>query len=285
MQNDAHIVREMLTSQGFKFSKSMGQNFLTDPNIPEKIVRQSGLDNTCGVLEVGPGIGALTKELSKVAGHVTAVELDKRLIPILRNVFADTKNVSIFQGDILKIDIKKLVEETMSDLSYHVCANLPYNITTPAITAFIESNMFDSITIMIQKEVAHRICAKPGNKEYGAFTVYANYYTTPEILFDVPPECFTPRPKVTSSVIKMKIKTDQPLDSEKETAFFRVVRAAFNQRRKTLVNSLYSVLNESFNKDELEEIIKKCNLDVKVRGEVLSIEDFIKLSSFISDKL
>jgi len=260
----------------------MGQNFLVDPNIPEKIVRLSGIDNACGVLEVGPGIGALTMELSKSAGHVITVELDKRLIPILKSIFADNEKVSIIQGDILKINIKKLVEETMSHLTYHVCANLPYNITTPAITAFIESGIFISITVMIQKEVACRICAKPGSPEYGAFTVYTNYHTKPEILFDVTPECFTPRPKVTSSVVRLEKKQECMLDKESEAFFFRVVRAAFNQRRKTLINALYAVFSETYSKDKIAEIVESCGFDTRIRGEMLSIEDFIKLSSHLS---
>jgi len=281
MEINNYSIRELLRANGFKFSKSMGQNFLVDPNIPEKIARQSGVDKTCGVLEVGPGVGVLTRELSKVAGHVTAVELDKRLVPILLNMFKDVKNVSVVQGDILRTDIKKLIDDTMSGYTYHVCANLPYNITTPAITTFIESRVFQSVTVMVQKEVAQRLCAKPGSSEYGAFTIYANYHTTPEILFDVSPECFTPRPKVTSSVVKMKIREEDLLDTASESAFFRVVRAAFSQRRKTLVNALYSVFEKSYSKEEIVNIIMECGFDVRVRGEVLSMEDFIKLSSFI----
>jgi len=274
-------MRVMLESHGFRFSKSMGQNFLVDPNIPEKIVKRSGLDKMCGVLEVGPGIGALTLELSKAAGHVTAVELDKRLVPLLKNIFKDKTGVSIVQGDILKIDIKSLIEDTMNGFFYHVCANLPYNITTPALTAFIESKMFKTITVMIQKEVALRICAKPGSKEYGAFTVYTNYHTSPEILFDVPPECFMPRPKVTSSVIRMEIKPDRLTNKENEEVFFRVVRAAFNQRRKTLVNAMFSSFSETHSKEKIIEIIEANGFDAKVRGEQLSLDDFIKLSSYI----
>jgi len=272
---------ELLKSHGFKFTKSMGQNFLADPNIPEKIVKLSGIDASSGVLEVGPGIGALTGELSKTAGHVTAVELDKRLVPILINTFADRNNVSIIQGDILKTDIKTLIENTMNGLTYNVCANLPYNVTTPAITALIESKMFKTITIMVQKEVALRICAKPGSKDYGAFTIYANYHTNPEILFDVPPECFIPRPKITSSVVKLKTRTEDLLDKEKEATFFRVVRAAFNQRRKTLVNALHAAFSESYDKDRLTKIVEKSGFDARIRGEMLSLEDFIKLSFFI----
>jgi len=271
----------MLSSHGFNFSKSMGQNFLIDDGIPGKIARLSGIDKSCGVLEVGPGIGALTKKLSEAAGHVTAVELDKRLIPILTGMLADNKNITIIQGDILKLDIAGLANKTMNDLGLtpHVCANLPYNITTPVITAFIEAEVFKSITIMIQKEVAERICAKPGSKEYGAFTVYANYHSEPEILFDVPPECFMPRPKVTSSVVKMQILSERKLSGDSEKLFFKVVRAAFGQRRKTLANALYAVFDKTHTKDEIIKIIENSGFDSRIRGEVLSIDEFIKLSS------
>jgi len=275
-------IRELLKYHGFKSSKSMGQNFLVDPNIPEKIVKLSGIDNSCGVLEVGPGVGALTKVLCQYAGHVTAVELDKRLIPILTGMFSSKKNVSIIQGDILKTDIRKLCEETMSGIDHHVCANLPYNITTPAISAFIESGVFKSITLMLQKEVAHRICAKPGTSEYGAFTIYSNYHTVPGILFDVFPESFIPRPNVTSTVVRMNIRTDKLLDKKSEEIFFCIVRAAFNQRRKTLANALSSAFSETRTKADITEIVEKCGFDARIRGEVLGIDDFINLSRFFS---
>jgi len=274
-------IRDLLISHGFKFSKAMGQNFLVDANIPEKIVKQSGVDKKCGVLEVGPGVGALTAQLAKAAGKVTSVELDKRLVPILLSIFRDNENVEIIQGDILKLDIKKITDEYMNGLSHHVCANLPYNITTPAITAFIDSDAFESITVMVQKEVAQRICAKPGSSAYGAFTVYANYHSNPKILFDVAPECFTPRPKVTSSVVRMEIKKERPLNGEEEKAFFRVVRAAFGQRRKTLVNALSAAYEKTHSKDEISKIVENCGFDIRIRGEVLGIDEFIKLASYL----
>jgi len=273
-----HSVYKLLVSHGIKLSKSMGQNFLVDPNIPVKIVKQSGLDSSYGVLEIGPGSGALTAELCKAAAHVTAVELDKHLIPVLEERFIQNKNISIIQGDILKLNINALLNRTMPDLSHSVCANLPYNITTPAITALIESNAFDSITVMIQKEVARRICAAPGTPDYGAFTIYANYHTKPETLFDVSPECFIPRPKVTSSVVKMDIRKEKLLDKESELQFFKVVRAAFGQRRKTLINALYAVFSETHSKETLTRIVERCGFDFRIRGEVLSIGDFMELS-------
>jgi len=280
MRFGANDVKKLLAAHGIKTSKSMGQNFLIDANIPEKIVKLSGIDKSCGVLEVGPGLGALTFELNRAAGHVTAVELDARLIPVLQATFAEQPNVSIVQGDILKLDIKKLIDDTMPGLNHHVCANLPYNITTPAIAAFIESAAFTSITVMVQKEVALRICAKPGSPDYGAFSVYTNYHAVPEILFDVSPESFTPRPKVVSSVIRMNKRAERLLDTEDEKTCFKVVRAAFGQRRKTLVNALHAVFGEIHSKEAIAAIVTNCGLDARVRGEVLSVEEFVKLSSF-----
>ena len=271
-------IRELLEGHGFKFSKSMGQNFLIDSNIPEKIVRLAEITASDGALEVGPGIGALTGRLAQAAGRVVAVELDRRLIPILCHAFAERANVEIVQGDILKLDIAKLVTEKMPGLNHHVCANLPYNITTPALTAFIEANVFRKITVMVQREVARRICAKPGTIEYGAFTVYANYHTEPKILFDVPPECFMPRPKVVSSVLSMKTRAERMLEPKDETMFFRVVRAAFRQRRKTLVNALHAEFGSALAKDEITAFVQKCGFDECVRGETLGIEEFIQLS-------
>ena len=285
MQHSKIPIRELLTVHGFKFSKSMGQNFLTDINIPAKIVSGAGVDKSCGVLEIGSGLGILTTELAKYASRVTTVELDKRLIPILKNILAEYDNVALLQGDILKLDIKKVIADSMPELQYHVCANLPYNITTPVITTLIEADIFGSITVMIQKEVAQRICASPGSPEYGSFTVYANYHTEPVILFDVPPECFTPRPKVTSSVIKMTTRLKKILTKEKEISFFKVVRAAFGQRRKTLANALHAVYSSIYSKDEITKIIENCGFDVRIRGEKLSIDDFIKLTDHFDAKL
>jgi len=276
----SNSVCDLLNAHQIKLTKSKGQNFLVDPNIPAKIVREAGLDKSCGVLEVGPGLGSLTMELSKAAGHVTTVELDKRFVPILKSIFKETENVSIIQGDILKLNIKQLMRDTMSNLPCHVCANLPYNITTPAITAFLVAEVFETITVMIQKEVAKRICAKPASSEYGAFTVYVNYHTTPKIMFDVSPECFLPRPKVTSSVVKMEVHKERLMNKEAEKTFFRVVRAAFGQRRKTLINALNAAFEKTHTKADITKIVEKCGFDMRVRGEVLSIDDFMKLSSY-----
>ncbi|MCL2402180.1 MAG: 16S rRNA (adenine(1518)-N(6)/adenine(1519)-N(6))-dimethyltransferase RsmA, partial [Oscillospiraceae bacterium] len=266
---DAQDIKSLLSQHGFKFSKSMGQNFLIDKNIPEKIVRLSGIDLSDGVLEVGPGAGALTAELSQSAGKITAVELDKRLIPILKTTLESRGNVEIVEGDILKLDIAALVQEKMPGMRYRVCANLPYNITTPALSAFIEAGVFESITVMIQKEVAERICAVPGTRQYGAFSVYANYHTEPEMLFDVPPECFMPRPSVVSSVVTLRPRRERMLSPEDERQFFRVVRAAFGQRRKTLVNALHAAFGNELEKDEIVEIVTQCGFNPQIRGETL----------------
>ena len=269
-------VKALLGAHGFRFSRSMGQNFLIDGNIPEKIVRLSGVDEFCGVLEVGPGVGALTMELSRAAGRVVAVELDRRLLPILKDTLKERQNVEMVQGDILKIDIRELVGEKMPGLAHHVCANLPYNITSPAISAFIDAGVFTSITVMVQREVARRICAEPATPDYSAFSVYVNYHTEPRTLFDVPPECFMPRPNVWSSVVTMTMREKQILEPEHEKAFSEVVRAAFAQRRKMLVNALSSALGLS--KEQITETVKACGFDTKARGETLSVEDFAKLA-------
>ena len=277
----ARAVRELLDSNGFSFSKALGQNFLIDANISEKIVKASGIDKSCGVLEVGPGAGALTGYLAKAAAKVIAVELDKRLADILEQTMPDTAGVEVVRGDILKLDIAGLVGGKMHGLRTCVCANLPYSITTPALTALINASVFEEITVMVQREVARRICAHPGVREYGALSVFIQYHTFPVILFDVPPECFMPRPKVYSAVVTMKTRPESLLSSEVETLFFKIVRAAFNQRRKTLANALFAVFGSEMSKDSLIDIIKECGFDVNVRGEALDIEDFIKLTARI----
>ena len=270
-------VRELLNSHGFSFTKSLGQNFLIDGNIPEKIVRLSEINSSNGVFEAGAGIGALTIELSRSAGQVLAVEIDKRLLPILDDVLSDKKNVEIIHGDFLKVDISDLVKTKMQGLKPVVCANLPYNITSPAISAFIHAEVFDHITVMVQREVAQRICAVPNSPEYGAFTVFVNYHTKPEILFDVSPDCFMPKPKVWSSVVRMKTKTEKLFEQKDEKLFFSLVKAAFSQRRKTLVNALHGSFGRSMSKNEISSIIEEGGFIALTRGETLGVEDYAKL--------
>ena len=279
---DINDIKSLLVSHGFRFSKSMGQNFLTAAWVPEDIAEAAQLDENTGVLEVGPGIGCLTEQLALRASKVVAVELDNALRPVLKQTLAGKDNVEIIFGDVLKQDIKGLVTEKMQGLRPVVCANLPYNVTSPLITAFLEAECFDSVTVMIQREVARRICAKPATADYGAFTVLVNWYAEPEMLFDVPPSCFIPQPKVTSSVIRLKTRSEPPVEVKDKALFFRVVRAAFGMRRKTLTNALSANFNE-LNKADIENLLTACGFDPKIRGEVLSIGDFAAISDAIFD--
>ena len=279
---DRNEIQELLRRHGFRFSKSMGQNFLIESWVPEDIAEAAQLDEDTGVLEVGPGIGCLTEQLALRAGKVVAVELDNALRPVLSQTLAGKNNVEIIFGDVLKQDIKGLVSEKMQGLRPVVCANLPYNVTSPLITAFLEAECFDSVTVMIQREVAKRICAKPATADYGAFTVLVNWYAEPELLFDVPPSCFIPQPKVTSSVIRLKTRSEPPVEVKDKALFFRVVRAAFGMRRKTLTNALSANFNE-LNKADIENLLTACGFDPKIRGEVLSIGDFAAISDAIFD--
>lgn len=275
---DINQIKSLLGRHGFRFSKSMGQNFLIEQWVPADIAAASGASSGTGVLEVGPGIGPLTRELSALADKVASVELDKALLPILAETLADRDNVEIVPGDILKTDISALVAERFAGLDAIACANLPYNITTPAITALIEANCFSAITVMIQREVARRICAAPGTSDYGAFSLFCQFYTVPELLFDVPPTCFIPAPKVTSSVVRM-VPRPIPAEVDDPEHFFKVVKAAFAQRRKTLLNGLTSSFGSQLPKEELSGIIQSCGLPADIRGERLSISEFAKLSS------
>lgn len=270
-------IKALLSRHGFRFSKSMGQNFLIEDWVPRDIADASGAAPGVGVVEVGPGIGPLTRELSLRADKVVSIELDRSLLPILAETLSDYPNAEIFPGDVLKTNLLALVSEKLAGLSPIACANLPYNITTPAITALIEAGCFDSITVMIQREVARRICAAPGTGDYGAFSVYCQYHTKPEILFDVPPSCFIPAPKVTSSVLRMVPQTP-PAEVDDPKHFFQVVRAAFAQRRKTLLNSLSSALGGTYQKEAIANAIAQCSLPENIRGERLSISDFAALS-------
>ncbi|MGO5023658.1 16S rRNA (adenine(1518)-N(6)/adenine(1519)-N(6))-dimethyltransferase RsmA [Lawsonibacter sp. LCP25S3_G6] len=281
---DISQIKALLARHGFRFSKSMGQNFLIENWVPRDIAAASGAGPGFGVLEVGPGIGPLTRELSLLADQVVSVELDRSLLPILKETLSDRDNVEIVPGDILKTDIPALVAEKFSGLCPIACANLPYNITTPVLTAFLEAGCFQSITVMIQREVARRICAAPGTGDYGAFSLYCQVHAQTELLFDVPPECFIPAPKVTSSVLRL---TPRPLPEEIDdpAAFFRVVKAAFAQRRKTLLNTLSAAYGSRFSKEELLEIIQNCGLPGDVRGERLGIPQFAALARALEGQI
>ena len=270
-------IKALLARHGFRFSKSMGQNFLIADWVPQDIAAASGAGAGTGVLEVGPGIGPLTRQLAGRADRVVSVELDRSLLPILAETLADCPNAEVVPGDILKTDIPALAGEKFQGLTPIACANLPYNITTPAITALIEASCFASITVMIQREVAQRICARPGSRDYGAFSVYCQYYTAPELLFEVPPDCFIPAPKVTSAVVRM-VPRPAPAEVDDPDHFFRVVRAAFALRRKTLLNSLSANLGGQYTKETLSQAIAACSLPADIRGERLSIPQFAQLS-------
>lgn len=274
---DINDIKRLLSRHGFRFSKSMGQNFLTAAWVPEDIAEAAEIDEHTGVLEVGPGIGCLTEQLSMRAGRVLAVELDKALKPVLEETLSGRDNVEIIFGDVLKLELASLVDEKLAGMRHVVCANLPYNVTSPLITAFLEAGCFDTVTVMIQREVARRICAKPATSDYGAFTVLVNWYAEPELLFDVQPHCFIPQPKVTSSVIRLRMRQTPPAEVKSNDMFFSVVRAAFGMRRKTLANALAAGFGE-FSKETVGKIIADCGFDPKIRGETLEIGDFAKIA-------
>lgn len=274
---DIRDIKALLGRHGFHFSKSMGQNFLIESWVPEDIAQAAGGGEHVGVLEIGPGIGPLTAQLAQRCGKVVSVELDKSLLPVLSETMKGYPNVEIVPGDIMKTNIPQLIADKLNNFTPIACANLPYNITTPVITALLESGCFDRITVMIQREVAMRICSAPGAPDYGAFSVLCQYHAHCERLFDVGPECFLPPPKVTSSVIQLTPRA-KPEEVENEEAFFRVVRAAFAQRRKTLLNSLSSAFSATHSKEELRAAISACGLSEDVRGERLGIPEFALLA-------
>ena len=278
---DINEVRALLARHGFRFSKSLGQNFLVASWMPRDIADSAGLDENTGVLEIGPGIGCLTKELSLRAGKVAAVELDESLKGVLAETLSGCANVDLIFGDILRLDIHALAARHFAGLRPVVCANLPYNVTTPVLTALIESGEFDTITVMIQREVARRICAPANTPDYGAFGIFVQWYMTCELLFDVAPGCFIPQPKVTSSVIRLTRRAEKPYPVRDEALFFRIIRAAFNQRRKTLVNALSAGLG--LDKADIEHAVTACGLDARVRGEALDAGQFVSICEKISD--
>lgn len=273
-------IRKIMDGLGIRFNKALGQNFLIDQTVLDSAIDASGIDEGYGVIEVGPGIGTLTAELSKKAGKVVAIELDRSIAEYLKKAFVAYDNVEIVQGDALKIDLKEIIEEKMQGLKVVVIANLPYYITTPLIMKFLEDDLpLESITVLIQKEVAERIVADAGTKEYGAISVAVQYYSSPEIIRTVPPESFMPPPKVTSAIIKMDIKNHTKPEVSNEKRMFRVVKAAFGQRRKTLVNALSSSFDVP--KEELTRIVTDVTGSEKIRGEQLDLRQFIQISEIL----
>lgn len=274
----------VINKHEFAFQKKFGQNFLIDEGIVNKIVREAGATKDDFVLEIGPGIGTMTQLLCEQAGGVTAVEIDTNLIPILKETLAEYDNVTIINEDILKVDIKKLAEEKNGGKPIKVVANLPYYITTPIIMGLFESNVpIDSITVMVQKEVADRMQVGPGTKDYGALSLAVQYYSKPQVVINVPPECFIPRPNVGSAVIRLTRYKEPPVKVRDEKLMFKLIRASFNQRRKTLANGLNNSPEINFSKEEITAAIESLHKGPSIRGEALTLSEFAALSDYFSN--
>lgn len=273
---------EVLQKYGFRFQKKFGQNFLIHPPTLEGIIEAAGVTKEDFVLEIGPGIGTMTQYLCEAAGSVVAVEVDKNLIPILEDTLQEYDNVEVINEDILKVDIAKLAQERNGGKPIKVVANLPYYITTPIIMGLFESHVpLESITIMVQKEVADRMKEGPGSKEYGALSLAVQYYAKPQIMLEVPPSCFMPQPNVGSAVIRLTCHEKPPVNVQDEKLLFQIIRASFNQRRKTLANGLTNFGSFGLSKEELQQCIEELGVPATIRGEALSLEQFAKLSNII----
>lgn len=276
--SDIGTIKEILGRHGFTFSKSLGQNFLINPTVCPRMAELSGAGQGVGVIEIGPGIGVLTNELCQLADKVVAVELDKRLLPVLDETLSEYDNLKVINDDILKIDLHKLIEEEFNGMEVVVCANLPYYITSPVIMKLLEDKLpISAITVMVQKEAAQRICAEVGTRQSGAVTVSVNYYAKPEMLFSVSAGSFMPAPKVDSAVLRLNILKEPVIYVSDENKFFSVVKAAFSQRRKTLANSLSSGL--SMPKAEINEILAKSAVLPNARAEQLRLKDFESIAN------
>lgn len=276
-------LRNILEAYGFSFSKGLGQNFLIDDGVLSDIIEGSGINTDCGALEIGPGAGTLTRALCENSKKTVAVEIDNRLIPLLGYTLADFKNVTVINADILKLNLKELIEREFGSLSVHVVANLPYYITTPIIMSFLENDIgVKSLTVMVQKEVAERMVADPGSKDYGALTAAVKFYTEPKIICRAEPHCFMPQPKVASVVVNLKVLDKPSVSVNNREFFFKVIRSAFVQRRKTLANALSHSPFVSLDKENVLKCIDKAGLSSDVRGERLSLEQFALLSNLLS---
>ena len=276
---------EVLQKYDFVFQKKFGQNFLIDTNVLDKIISAAEITKDDFVLEIGPGIGTMTQYLACAAREVVAVEIDKALIPILEDTLQDYSNVTVLNEDILKVDIKKLADEHNNGKPIKVVANLPYYITTPIIMGLFEGDVpIESITVMVQKEVADRMQVGPGTKEYGALSLAVQYYAEPYIVANVPPNCFMPRPKVGSAVIRLTKHAEPPVEVSDTKLMFRIIRASFNQRRKTLANGLNNSPELSFGKEEIQRAIKACGFPEGIRGEALTLEEFAALTNEFKSK-
>lgn len=275
---------EILNKYSFVFQKKYGQNFLIDTRVLEKIIDAAEITKEDFVLEIGPGIGTMTQYLAEAAGHVTAVEIDRNLIPILEDTLSEYDNVTILNEDVLKVDIRRLAEEQNGGRPIKVVANLPYYITTPIIMGLFESHVpLESITVMVQKEVADRMQVGPGTKDYGALSLAVQYYARPYLVANVPPNCFMPRPKVGSAVIRLTRYEKPPVETTDEKRMFRIIRASFNQRRKTLVNGLGNSLEVQASRDDVTAALRQMGLPAAVRGETLTLEQFAQLSNLLKE--
>ena len=277
------VIKEILAESGFRFSKSLGQNFLISDDVLEQMIHNSGIDDTSNVLEIGPGFGTLTQQLCLNAKKVVSVEIDDSVIPILQDNTKDFDNLTIINADIMKTDIKQLISEQFGSEEVKVVANLPYYITTPIIMALLEQELpVSMLVIMIQKEVADRIAAKPSTKDYGALTVAVNFYCEPCIICHVPPSCFIPPPKVSSSVIMLKMRESPAVQVADKKKYFSVVKAAFGQRRKTLLNALANSGAVGTDKQSVERLLQNAGIDPKRRGETLTLQEFADIANSIS---
>ena len=275
--SDIGTIKDILHRHGFTFSKALGQNFLINPSVCPRMAELSGAGEGVGVIEVGPGIGVLTNELCKLADKVVAIELDKRLLPVLDETLAEYGNVKVINADVLELDLNKLIADEFPGMEVVICANLPYYITSPVIMKLLEDRLpVTAITVMVQKEAAQRICAPVGSRESGAVTVSVNYYAEPSLQFHVSAGSFMPAPKVDSAVIRLDIREDPPVEVDEKT-FFKVVKAAFSQRRKVISNSLSSGLK--LRKDEINGILERAGVPANARAEKLSLEDFAKIAN------
>ena len=275
---------EIIQKYEFMFQKKFGQNFLIDTHVLEKIISAAGITKDDCVLEIGPGIGTMTQYLAENAGHVVAVEIDRNLIPILKETLADYDNVTVINEDILRVDIKALAEEYNGGKPIKVVANLPYYITTPIIMGLFESGVpIDNITVMVQKEVADRMKEGPGSKDYGALSLAVQYYAEPEIVANVPPNCFIPRPNVGSAVIRLTRHKEMPVEVKDPALMFKIIRASFNQRRKTLQNGLGNAPELPYTKEQIAAAIEEMGLTPTIRGEALSLAQFAQLSDILGE--
>ncbi len=276
--------KSVVEKHGFKFSKSLGQNFLIDDNVIDRILQGARLSEGDKIIEVGPGIGTLTREMGKVADKVVAIEIDKTLIPILRETLDEFENIEVINQDILKVDVEQLVEEKLSGGPVKLVANLPYYITTPIVMKFLEEDIpVTDIVVMVQKEVADRMNAGPGTKDYGALSVAVQYYCDTEIVAKAPRHMFIPQPNVDSTVIGLHVRPERKYPVQSEEIFFKTVKAAFGQRRKTLLNALSGL--GFLSKEEIKEVLQEANIDEKRRGETLTIEEFATLSNVVNSKV